>query len=163
MKNNITISRDELTGRIRIQIDIDTDALYEQDLKNGVDYMFFRASATVDDVKRLEYTLRGLYDILTSINKRKENMNRAAQAQINSMAQQSMLNSNGLTSLPRGLANGSAPLGAQSTPPQYGLLSGLHKADTFAHANIPQQNSTPSAKPLSKPFATSTTPTSHQA
>lgn len=129
MKNNIIISRDELTGRTRIQIDIDTNDLYEQDLKKAVDYMLFRASATVDDVKRLEYTLRGLYDVLTAINKCKEDMENSVQANINSMAQQSMLNSGGLTSLPRGLANGGAPLGAKSALQQYGLLSNSQKKD----------------------------------
>lgn len=124
MKNSIIISRDELTGRTRVQVEIDTNDLYEQDLKKAVDYMLFRASATVDDVKRLEYTLRGLYDVLTAINKRKEDMERAAQAQINTMAQQSLSNSGGLTSLPRGLANGSAPLVAQSALQNYyGQLS----------------------------------------
>ena len=111
MKNNITISRDELTGRTRIQIDIDTNSLYEQDLKNGVDYMFFRASATVDDVKRLEYTLRGLYDILTAINKRKEDMNRAAQAQAQNNTKAQQAPSFSLSNqLQPGLANGGGSL-----------------------------------------------------
>lgn len=134
MKNIVTVTRDELTQRIRIAVDVDINSLYDSELKSAFEYMMFRANTVLDGEKRLEALLVGLHGLLDSTRKRREEeLRKAAKQQAKAQQASPFLSHN---QLQPGLASGGGSLvgalGSTANRGQsnIGAFSGLQNTNT---------------------------------